>query len=449
MSRDECAAFDERDALAPLRDAFVLPEGVNYLDGNSLGALPKATALRVQQVVQAEWGQGLIGSWNSAGWIGLSQQVGDKIATLIGAAPNEVMVGDSTSVNLFKVLHAALALAQADDPARRVIVSERGNFPTDLYIAASVADATGCRVRLVDADGDDGVDAIEAALDETVAVLLLTHVHYRTGRMLPMARLSRAAHSAGALAVWDLAHSAGAVPLVLKGAQDNAANDVLKPSPDAADFAIGGGYKYLNGGPGAPAFLWAHPQHTARMDREQHRQPLCGWLGHAAPFAFDADYRPAAGVQRFVCGTPPVISLAALDAGLDVFVAAERCGGMNALRAKSIALTDLFIERVDAFAATHHLTLVTPRSASLRGSQVSYAHPDAYALMQALIARGVVGDFRAGDAAATDTQDLLRFGFTPLYTRLVDAWDAADALEAVLESGAWRDARFAQRAAVT
>jgi kynureninase len=426
-TRSDCLALDANDPLRTLRDEFNLPEGVIYLDGNSLGALPKTTAARVQQVVQSEWGVGLIRSWNAAGWIDLAQRIGNKIAALVGAGEHELIVGDSTSVNLYKVLSTAIALQKCDEPSRRVIVSERSNFPTDLYIAETLAREHGLTLRLVDADD------LPAHLDDELAVLMLTHVNYRTGRMFDMAQVTRDAHAAGALVVWDLAHSAGAVPVDLHTAD--------------ADFAVGCGYKYLNGGPGAPAFVWAHPRHTARMDREQLRQPLAGWLGHAAPFEFTTDYRPALGIQRFVCGTPPMLAMAALECGVDVFSTVQAHGGLPALRRKSLALTSLFIQLVEARCAGHGLTLVTPRDAALRGSQASFAHRShdgasaGYAIMQALIARGVIGDFRA--------PDLLRFGFTPLYTRFVDAWDAVEHLNAVLTSGEWREARFNQRAAVT
>jgi kynureninase len=437
-SRDDCVALDRADPLAALRDQFVLPEGVVYLDGNSLGALPRRTAARLAEVAEREWGEGLIRSWNSAGWIDLSRRIGDKIAPLIGAHPGEVSVGDSTSLNLFKTLSAAVALQRADAPARSIILSERGNFPTDLYIAESVAASHGLALRLVDGT------RVEEALNDQVAVLMLTHVNYRSGRMHTLAETTRAAHGAGALVVWDLAHSAGAVPVDLRGAD--------------ADFAVGCGYKYLNGGPGAPAFLWAHPRHTARMDREQLRQPLSGWLGHAAPFDFAPAYRPASGIARFVCGTPPVLAMAALECGLDVFADAERAGGIAALRAKSIALTAFFIAQVEARCAGLGLTLVTPRDGAARGSQASFAHGEGYRVMQALIERGVIGDFRAGETASPGAgenadpslaADLLRFGFTPLYTRFVDAWDAAAQLHDVLTRGAYRDARHARRGKVT
>ncbi len=431
LSRDDCVARDRADPLAPLRDEFMLPHGAVYLDGTSLGALPRRTAARLADVATREWGEGLIRSWNDAGWIDLSRRIGDKIAALIGAGPGEVSVGDSTSVNLFKVLSAAVALQQADAPDRKRIVSERGNFPTDLYIAESVAAASGLTLQLA------ATDELPDHLGSDVAVLMLTHVNYRSGRLHDMAAVTRAAQAAGGLVIWDLAHSAGAVPVALGN----------------ADFAVGCGYKYLNGGPGAPAFLWANPRHTARMDREQMRQPLSGWLGHAAPFEFAPSYRPAAGIARFVCGTPPVLSMAALECGVDVFAHADAAGGMAALRDKSMALTSLFVERVESLCDGLGLTLASPRDAHARGSQVSFAHENGLAVMQALIDRGVIGDFRAGEASAGDdpvlAADLLRFGFTPLYTRFVDAWDAAGQLHDILRSEAWRAERFGRRSAVT
>ncbi|MFN2446112.1 MAG: kynureninase [Vicinamibacterales bacterium] len=431
MTRHDCLARDASDPLAPLRHRFALErsdeQGVIYLDGNSLGVPPAVTADRVRQVVEDEWGVGLIRSWNSAGWIRLSQRIGDKIARLVGAGPGELIVADSTSVNLFKILSAAIAIAKADSPERRHIVSERSNFPSDLYIADTLARAHGLALTLVDED------EVSGHIDDGLAILLLTHVNYRTGRMHRMAEVTRAAHAAGALMIWDLAHSAGAMPVRLDGGGAIEA---------AADFAVGCGYKYLNGGPGAPAFAWAHPRHTARMDREAWRQPLSGWLGHAAPFEFTADYKPGMGMTRFICGTPPILSLAALECGVETVLAAEDHGGLAAIRHKSIALTELFIELVESRCAGHGLALASPRDADERGSHVAFAHPtDGYAVMQALIARGVIGDFRA--------PDILRFGFTPLYTRFVDVWDAADRLHGALASGEWRESRFSVRATVT
>ena len=434
MSRDDCIKEDARDPLAPLRARFALDRvdaaGVIYLDGNSLGVLPKAAIDRVRDVVESEWGVGLIRSWTAAGWIDLSQRIGDKIAPLIGAGSGEVIVADSTSVNLFKALAAAVAL----NPGRSRILSERANFPTDLYIAETFARERGLELALVDHA------EIVSRLDDRVAVLMLTHASYRTGRMFDMAGVTRSARDAGAIMIWDLAHSAGAVPVDLHGA--------------GADIAVGCGYKYLNGGPGAPAFIWVHPRHTERLDRESWRPPLSGWLGHAEPFAFAPHYQPANGIQRFICGTPPVLSMAALECGVDTVLAAGDRGGMAAIRNKSLALTDLFMRLVDERCGDCGFTIVTPREPGQRGSQVSIAHPDdlsrrssgaakadGYAIMQALVAKGVIGDFRP--------PDILRFGFTPLYTRFVDVWDAVDRLQQVMTSGEWRDPRFAVRAAGT
>ena len=430
--RAACAAQDAADPLAALREQFELPPGVNYLDGNSLGVLPRATAARVHDVVTREWGQGLIRSWNSAGWIELPRRVGDKIGRLVGAAPGELVVADSTSVNLFKVLSAAARIAQADDAARRVIVSERSNFPTDLYIAESVAAQHGMTLELLDIDAIPARLAPGAGAD--VAVLMLTQVNYRSGRMADMAAVTALAHDAGALMLWDLAHSAGAVPVDLNGAD--------------ADFAVGCGYKYLNGGPGAPAFCWAHPRHAERF-----WQPLSGWMGHAAPFVFEPGYRPAPGIGRYLCGTPQVIGMSALECGVDTVLAAEPLGGMAALRAKSVALSELFIALVRRHLAGSGLTIHTPLEAAQRGSQVSLGVPadgsvDGYAVMQALIARGVIGDYRAGDGSAAEPH-LLRFGFTPLYTRFQDVFDAVEALAEVLARGEWREERFARKSAVT
>lgn len=417
---DHCRALDVQDPLHPLRDLFQLPQGVVYLDGNSLGPLPKAARARVAAAVDQEWGEGLIRSWNSAGWFTLPQRVGDKIATLVGAAPGEVVATDSTSINLFKVMSAALAIAAADRPERKVVVSERSNFPTDLYIAEALCRERGCRLVLVDTP-----EAIAGALRDGAAVLMLTHVNYRTGEMHDMAALTRQAHEAGALAVWDLAHSAGAVEVDLRGAD--------------ADFAVGCGYKYLNGGPGAPAFAWVHPRHADRF-----WQPLAGWWGHEAPFAFTPDYRPAAGIARYLCGTQPILSMTALDAGLDAMLAAGPLGGMAALRRKSLALTDLFIGLVEARCAGHGLELVTPREHARRGSQVCLSRETgAYAIVQALIARGVIGDFRAGPP------DILRFGFTPLYLGFEDVWHAVEHLRQVLAEGTWQRPEFHRAHAVT
>ena len=419
----DCRAFDAQDPLRELRYQFVLPEGVIYLDGNSLGVLPKTAAARVAEAVTQEWGQGLIRSWNSAGWVDLPQRLGNKIARLIGAAPGEVVATDSTSINLYKVLSTALNITAAEAPGRKVLVSERSNFPTDLYIAEALCRERDLQLQLV-----EPVD-ITAALTPDVAVLMLTHVNYRTGAMHDMQAVTAAAHAAGTLAVWDLAHSAGAVPVDLHAAK--------------ADFAVGCGYKYLNGGPGAPAFVWVNPKHADRF-----WQPLTGWWGHAAPFEFTPDYRPAAGISRYLCGTQPILSMVALECGLDTVLAAEALGGMSALRKKSLALTDLFIQLVEERCAGEGLGLATPREHVKRGSQVCLTRQEgAYAIVQALIARGVIGDFRAGDGGKH--LDILRFGFTPLYIGFEDVWNAVEHLRQVLETAQWQRPEFNQKNAVT
>ena len=418
-----CQTLDAQDPLRALRAQFTLPDGVIYLDGNSLGVLPKTAAARVAEVVTQEWGQGLIRSWNSAGWFNMPQRMGDKIAPLIGADAGEVVATDSTSINLFKVLSAALSMVAQDAPQRKIIVSERSNFPTDLYIAEALCQERGFTLQLVEPE------EIAASLGPQVAVLMLTHVNYRTGAMHDMAAITQLAHQAGALAVWDLAHSAGAVPVALKA--------------HGADFAVGCGYKYLNGGPGAPAFVWVNPQHAERF-----WQPLAGWWGHAAPFEFTPDYRPAPGITRYLCGTQPILSMAALECGLDIFAATEPLGGMAALRKKSLALTDLFMALVEQRCAGHGLGLATPIEHARRGSQVCLTRQTgAFAIVQALIARGVIGDFRAGDGQAH--QDILRFGFTPLYVGFEDVWHAVEHLRQVLDAGEWQAPEFNQKHTVT
>jgi kynureninase len=405
LTREQAAALDQRDELAGFRDLFVLPDGVIYLDGNSLGPLPIATTARVMEVLERQWGRSLIRSWTDHGWIDLQFRIGEKIARLIGAAPDTTVVADSTSVNLYKLLAVALRRR----PGRPVILTEAGNFPTDLYIAQGLA--AHLRLGHVVRQATDML----AALDETVAVLMLTHVDYRSGAMHDMGSLTRAAHAAGALVLWDLSHSAGAIPLQLE--------------VDGVDLAVGCGYKYLNGGPGAPAFLYI----AGHMQDELHL-PLTGWLGHAAPFAFESEYRPAEGVGRAVVGTPPILSLAAMEVGIDIAADAP----MAAVRAKSLALAELFMTLM---AGESEFGLLTPREASRRGSQVAFTHPQGYAIMQALIERGVIGDFRA--------PDVLRFGLAPLYVRFADIWDAVATLRDVLGSGAWKEARFQQRRKVT
>ncbi len=416
-SREQCAELDALDRLAPARARFKLPPGVIYLDGNSLGAMPLVTASRVQDALERQWGDRLIASWNDAGWVDLPQRLGAKIAALVGAADDEVVVADSTSVNLFKLLSGALA----QRPGRQVILSERGNFPTDLYIAQGLIRQLGGQHELRLVERQD----LAAGLNSEVAVLLATQVDYRSGSRLDMASLTGAAHAAGALTIWDLAHSAGAFRVELNAAQ--------------ADFAVGCGYKYLNGGPGAPAFLF-----VARRHQQDFTQPLSGWFGHEQPFRFETDYRPAPGIARALCGSPPILSMVALEAGVDTMREALAGDSMAALESKAAALTTCFIDLVAPLAEEYQLELVTPRAPAARGNQVSYALGDgehAYALVQALIARGVVGDFR--------TPNIARFGFAPLYLRFVDVWDAVGHLRTVLANREWDNARFRTRQSVT
>ena len=398
--------LDAGDALKDYRERFCVPEGVIYLDGNSLGCLPKATPERLAQAVRGEWGEGLIRSWNAAGWIDLPARIGAKIAPLIGAREKEVIACDSTSVNLFKLISAALAMR----PGRTVVLSEPGNFPTDLYMIDGLEKQGLANRRLAPRE------RIAEALDEEVALLMLTHVHYKTGAIFDMVELTRAAHAKGALVLWDLSHSGGALPVDLNGCE--------------ADFAVGCGYKYLNGGPGAPAYAYVAERHFADA-----RQPLTGWMGHAAPFAFDDDYAPAPGIERMLCGTPPILGLAALEVGVDLIAEI----GVERLYAKSQALSEFFRQCLAERGVD--LELVSPCDPAARGSQLSFRHPDAYAICQALIARGVIGDFR--------DPDILRFGFAPAYLRFADMAEAAHHLAEVLDSGEWQRAEYAERSAVT
>ena len=400
------ARLDAQDPLAHCRERFSLPPEVIYLDGNSLGAMPKAVPARMQQALEQEWAVGLIRSWNQADWYRAPQRVGARIAQLVGAQADEVIACDSTSINLFKALVAALRLR----PQRRRILSELGNFPTDSYIASGVAELMKVELTLVPAE------ELMQRIDDSVAVVSLTHVNYKSGQLHDMAAITRRAHEVGALVLWDLSHTAGAMPCELNACE--------------ADFAVGCGYKYLNGGPGAPAFVFAAQRHHATL-----RQPLNGWLGHAAPFEFAEGYRAAKGMDAMLVGTSPQLSLIALEAALGTFDGVD----MQALRKKSLALTDLFIRLVDQ--EVPGFGLATPREDALRGSQVSLTHEQGYAIMQALIARGVIGDFR--------TPDILRFGFAALYVRFIDVWNAVAALKDIMQTRAWERPEFMQRKAVT
>ncbi len=379
-------------------------------DGNSLGALPRSAPARVQEVVEREWGEHLIGGWRKDGWMTYPERLGNKIAKLIGAGAGEVIAVDTISINLFKLIAAALALK----PTRRTVLTDTGNFPTDVYMADGLIQLLGCRHRLRLVEEDE----IEAAIDDDTAVVMLTHVNYRSGRVYDMAEITRIAQMKGALVIWDLAHSAGAVPVDLTRA--------------GADFAVGCGYKYLNGGPGSPAFVYVALRHHDRTS-----QPLTGWLGHADPFAFDLAYRPAAGILHYKCSTPSILAMAPLECGVDIMLEA----GIKRLRAKSMVLGDLFIQLMDARLDGQGFRPACPRRAEARGSQVSFHHQDGYAIMQALIERGVVGDFRA--------PDILRFGLTPAYVRHVDIWDAVEILKEIMDSRAYDRAEFKERASVT
>jgi kynureninase len=410
VKRSDCEALDREDPLAGKRAAFTIPEGLIYLDGNSLGVLPRNVPARVAEVAEKQWGETLIKSWNEHGWFHLPRKVGDRIARLIGAPRASVIAGDTISVNLFKLLGAAARL----NPGRRVILSDNGNFPSDLYVAQGFRDLLDDGYVLKVVAPEEVMDAI----DESVAFTMITEVDYRTARMHDMKAVTAKAHEKGALTIWDLAHSAGATPVNLQGT--------------GADFAVGCTYKYLNGGPGAPAFLYVRP---GLQDRVQ--PPLAGWWGHASPFTFDLDYRPAPGIVRNQCGTQPILSMAALDAALDVWDDVD----MGVLRAKSVALCRTFIDLVESRCAAQGVTVAGPREPDRRGSHVSVHHPEGYAVMQALIAANVVGDFRA--------PDMMRFGFTPLYTSFADVWDAVDILVRILERREWDQPQFRARKAVT
>ncbi len=407
LTHDQCAALDQVDPFARHRALFDLPTGVIYLDGNSLGALPHAVKAAVAHCVETQWGRDLISSWNKAGWINLPARVGGLIAPLIGADSDEVIACDSTSVNLFKLAAAALKLR----PDRKVIVTEAANFPSDLYVLQGLAQMVGdVSLRVVDAG------ELPAALSDDVALLLLTQTHYKTGHVHDMADLSARAHVVGALTLWDLSHSTGAMPVDLNGCE--------------ADLAVGCGYKFLNGGPGAPAYLYIAKRHHAAF-----RSPLTGWMGHADPFAFRDDYQGGVGVKQALSGTPSVLGMVALEAALGLFEGVD----MAALRAKADRLGDLFLDLVEQRCGGMGFEVACPRTG--RGSQVSLTHQSAYPIMQALIARGVIGDFRA--------PDILRFGMTPLYVGFADIWDAVEVLRGVMESGDWRDERFQVRGMVT
>ncbi|HEY1631799.1 MAG TPA: kynureninase [Rhizomicrobium sp.] len=411
LSRADLEALDRADPLRPFRDRFVLPEGVIYLDGNSLGALPAATPARLAQVIGEEWGRDLIGSWNAHGWFDMQARIGAKIGRLIGAGDGETIVADSTSINVYKALSAALQIAGA---GRRTVLSERDNFPTDVYMAEGLIAQLGGRHTLRLAVADE----FPAAIDGDTAVVMLTHANYRTGRLHDMKALTKAAHERGSLVIWDLCHSAGAVPVDLADAD--------------YDFAVGCGYKFLNGGPGAPAFIA-----IARRHQDAFRPALAGWFGHARPFAFSESYEPAPGIARAAVGTPPVLSLAALETGVDLMTEAP----IAELHRKALKQFEIVRTLMDERLAGHVFRLAALEGSGGRGSQISYRHEHGWPIMQALIARGIVGDFRA--------PDILRFGFTPLYLGYTELWDAVSALRDIMETHAWDRPEFHKRLKVT
>ena len=407
MTLSNARDLDASDLLAFARARFRLPEGVIYLDGNSLGALPAAAPAALAETAERQWGDGLIASWNRHGWIDWPTRIAAKLAPLVGATPNALLIADSTSVSLFKLLASAVQAR----PGRKAILTQRANFPTDIYVAQGLARTQGLELRAVAAE------QVLGAIDEDTAVVTLTHVDYRSASIHDMRAINDAAHAAGALTVWDLSHSAGAIELNLDGA--------------GCDLAVGCGYKYLNGGPGAPAFVYV-------AERLQHelQNPLQGWMGHAHPFAFVDDYRPNESILRFLTGTPSILALAALETGIDTFEGVS----MSDVAAKSRKLSKLFVDEVETRSGSQ-LTLASPRDPAQRGSHVVFAHPDGYAVMQALIARGVIGDFRA--------PDLIRFGFAPLYNSYAEVVRAAEILADILESREWDQPRFKERAKVT
>jgi len=409
ISRDDCQKMDDADALAPLRDSFSLNEGEIYLDGNSLGPVSTSVRRRVNEVLDVEWGQGLVRSWNDAGWMAEPTRLGDRVAPLIGAQPGEVLVADTLTFFIAKLIGAALD----QRPERHVVLTDAANFHSDIYIIEAMCERAGRKVTMKTIDRE----RLDEELNDDVALVELTHVDYRTGESLDLAGITEKVHAAGALMLWDFAHSAGAVPLDVTGAD--------------VDFAAGCGYKYLNGGPGAPAFLYIRKSWQGKL-----RNPLPGWLGHARPFDFELSYEPAEGMQAFVTSSPSIVALAALDGALDIW---DRTS-MSEVRAKSLAMTDLFIALVDE-RLPGVFEVVTPLEHAKRGSQVALRHPEGYAIIQSLIEGGVIGDFRA--------PDICRFGFTPLYLRFVDVFDAVERIVGVMESASYRDPRFKVRNAVT
>ncbi|WP_257390896.1 kynureninase [Snodgrassella alvi] len=415
ITLEQCQQWDAADTLASLKNQFELPQGIIYLDGNSLGAKPKQAAERAQAVINQQWGTDLINSWNKAGWWDLPVRLGNKIGRLIGAQENETVVTDTTSLNLFKVLAAAVHIQQNNDNSRKVIIAERDSFPTDIYMIEGFMALInqGYQLHLIDTPAD-----LATSINQHTAVVVLSHVNYRTGYLHDMAATNELVHAHGALLIWDLCHSIGAVPIDLNGSN--------------SDFAIGCTYKYLNGGPGAPAMLWVHERYQTAFS-----QPLSGWWGHAKPFDMAVNYTPADNIRRYLCGTQPIVSMSLIESGIDIFLQTD----MHALRRKSLQLTDLLIALTEQECAGFDLTLITPRKHAQRGSHVSLRHPHGYAIVQALIARGVIGDYRE--------PEVIRLGVTPLYLSHVDIWQAVQHLKQVLLNQEWAQPQFHTRGQVT
>lgn len=412
---EACQQADAQDPLAQYRELFALPLNTVYLDGNSLGAQPKAALSHSQQLIEHQWGQQLIRSWNDAGWFELPLRLGNQLGQLLGAQPDELVLTDSTSINLYKALSSALNVQKIDHPDRRIILAERDSFPTDLYMIQGLIEqlGQGYQLQLIDAN-----QTLPQALNNHVAVLLLSHVNYRSGALHDMARINAQAQAHGILTVWDLAHSAGALPIHLNQAR--------------ADYAVGCTYKYLNGGPGSPAYIWVAERHHNRVT-----QPLTGWWSHAHPFKMEPQYQPAHGIRQYLCGTQPILSLATAQHGLDIATLAN----IEHIRTKALALGDLLIERVQALCSQHPIELITPTAHTERGSHISFTHPDGYPVIQALIAHGIIGDYRE--------PHVMRFGLTPLYLRYTDLWHTAETLAHILEHKIWQQPQYQQRATVT
>ena len=412
LTREDFTSLDKIDPLAKVRDEFSLPQNLIYFDGNSLGPLPKCTIHALEKMIKKEWGNGLISSWNKENWINMPRELGNKIAPLVGAKLGEVIVVDSTSVNLFKVLTSALLL----NKNRRVIVSEAENFPSDLYILEGVNKMFGeSYERHLIEEGDYEIDKY---IDTSTAVVMLSHVNYKTGRISDIKRITSIAHEKGALVIWDLSHSVGVMPLYLHDC--------------GVDFAVGCTYKHLNGGPGAPGFLYVHKSLIEKVS-----QPLTGWMGHIQPFEFVVNYQPANDICKYICGTPPIIAYKAIESGLTVFEQVS----MNVVREKSIKLSEMFIQLMQQECIKFGFELFSPRNAEQRGSQVSFTHGNGFSIMQTLISHSVVGDFRQ--------PNILRFGFSPLYMRFKDVWDAVICLREIMQTKEWQSEQFNKRGYVT